>query len=97
MEQSFLDRKQTSAAVAHQATYEAAVKLMHSEKAKSVRSLEESESAAKLYGTSSSAAVACSRAGFVEFGVPFVEVDMGGWEHSQGQLRPSEKPQLSAG
>jgi uncharacterized protein (DUF1501 family) len=80
MEQSFLERKQTPAAVAHQATYEAAVKLMHSEKAKAFDLNKETESATKLYGSSKFGRGCLLARRLVEFGVPFVEVDMGGWD-----------------
>jgi uncharacterized protein (DUF1501 family) len=80
MEQSFLERKKTPAAVAHQATYEAALKLMHSEKAKAFDLNKESESSAKMYGSSKFGRGCLLARRLVEFGVPFVEVDMGGWD-----------------
>jgi len=80
MEKGFVERKQTPAAVAHQATYEAAVKLMHSEKAKAFELSQESESVAAKYGSSKFGRGCLLARRLVEFGVPFVEVDMGGWD-----------------
>jgi uncharacterized protein (DUF1501 family) len=80
MEQSFIERKQTPAAVAHQTTYEAAVKLMHSEKAKAFELSHESSESAALYGASKFGRGCLLARRLVEFGVPFVEVDMGGWD-----------------
>ena len=80
MEQGFIERKQTPAAVAHQTTYEAAVKLMHSEKAKAFELAHESKSSSELYGNSKFGRGCLLARRLVEFGVPFVEVDMGGWD-----------------
>jgi len=80
MEQSFIERKQTPAAIAHQTTYESAVKLMHSEKAKAFELSHESSESAALYGASKFGRGCLLARRLVEFGVPFVEVDMGGWD-----------------
>jgi hypothetical protein len=80
MEKSFLDRKRMDPALAHQSTYNAAVTLMHSEKAKAFEIGLESEKARAAYGDSKFGQGCLLARRLVEFGVPFVEVDMGGWD-----------------
>jgi uncharacterized protein (DUF1501 family) len=80
MERDFLNRKQSNAALAHQTAYEAAVSLMHSEKAKAFELKQEPESIHKEYGTSKFGQGCLLARRLVEFGVPFVEVDLDGWD-----------------
>ncbi|HVJ83389.1 MAG TPA: DUF1501 domain-containing protein [Planctomycetia bacterium] len=80
MEKGFLDRKRAPAAEAHRAAYQAAISLMHSEKAKAFDIGAESESTRSQYGSGKFAQGCLLARRLVEFGVPFVEVDMGGWD-----------------
>jgi uncharacterized protein (DUF1501 family) len=80
MEQSFVQRKQAAAAKAHREAYLSAARLMHSEKARAFDLAREPASVRKAYGTGHFANACLLARRLVEVGVPFVEVDLGGWD-----------------
>ena len=96
MEQSFLERKQTPAAVAHQATYEAAVKLMHSEKAKRLRSQQGERIVRQDVWLIKIRPRVPARSPARRVRRSVRRSRHGGLGHAQGQLRPSEEPEHPA-
>lgn len=80
MEKGFVDRVQAPVAEAHQATYQRAATLMHSKKGKAFDLSEEPASLRDAYGRSRFGEGCLLARRLVEHGVPFVEVQMGGWD-----------------
>jgi len=83
MEDSFYTQFSTVSAKAHKTAYQKAVDLIHSPKAKAFDlALEKAETKAR-YGTGRFADGCLLARRLVEVGVPFVEVNLGGWDTHQ--------------
>jgi len=83
MEKGFQGEYKAGVITDHKTTYERAVKLMHSKEAKAFDlSLEPSANAAK-YGSGKFAEGCLMARRLIEVGVPFVEVNLGGWDTHQ--------------
>jgi hypothetical protein len=80
LEKGFVDRVRSSGAEGHQATYERAAKLMHSEKAKAFDLGQESDSLREAYGKNKFGEGCLMARRLVESGVAFVEVGLNGWD-----------------
>jgi uncharacterized protein (DUF1501 family) len=80
IEKGFVDRIQVPSAQAHQATYQRAAQLMHSEKAKAFEIDQESSATRELYGRSKFGEGCLLARRLVEQGVSFVEVSLGNWD-----------------
>ena len=80
MEAGFVERKRNTAAVAHRATYQAAFNLIHSAKAKAFDIGQEPASVRSAYGSSKFGEGCLMARRLVQIGVPFVEVDLNGWD-----------------
>jgi hypothetical protein len=80
MEQGFLDRKKSNAALAHKTAYDAAHKLMHSAKAKAFDLSAEPASVRSAYGSDKFGEGCLLARRLVEAGVPFVEVNLANWD-----------------
>src|SRR5688572_32380002 len=66
-----------------------------SEKAKAFELSHEKENVASMYGSSKFGRGCLLARRLVEFGVPFVEVDMGGWEDRKSTRLNSSHSQIS--
>lgn len=86
MEQGFLSRTHGEPVAAHREAYKSAVRLMKSSKAKAFDIGAEPESVKKLYGGGKFAEGCMLARKLVETGVPFVEVDLGGWDTHQNNF-----------
>jgi uncharacterized protein (DUF1501 family) len=80
MEQDFLDRTRAAGASAHREMYRAAARLMHSEKVKAFDLDREPASVRNAYGRDRFAESCLLARRLIEVGVPFVEVDLEGWD-----------------
>jgi uncharacterized protein (DUF1501 family) len=80
MEKGFVDRVQAPVAEAHQATYQRAATLMHSKQGKAFDLSDEPSNVRDAYGRSRFGDGCLLARRLVEHGVPFVEVQMGGWD-----------------
>jgi uncharacterized protein (DUF1501 family) len=80
MERGFTGRKQAPAATAHREVYRAAARLMRSAKVKAFDLSAEPPAVRKTYGGSPFGEGCLLARRLVEVGVPFVEVDFGGWD-----------------
>jgi uncharacterized protein (DUF1501 family) len=80
LDQSFIERNQALAAVAHREVYQSAVRLMHSPKVKAFDLTAEQPSLRTAYGTSRFAQACLLARRLVEVGVPFIEIDLDGWD-----------------
>lgn len=80
MEKGFVDRVQAPVAEAHQATYQRAASLMHSKQGKAFDLSEEPAALREAYGKNRFGEGCLLARRLVEHGVPFVEVQMGGWD-----------------
>lgn len=80
IEKGFVERVQTPSAQAHQATYQRAAQLMHSEKAKAFDINQEPASMRDAYGRSKFGEGCLLARRLVETGVSFVEVTLGNWD-----------------
>ena len=98
-EQRLLEQYGAEAINAHRATYQKAVRLLHSNKARAFEIDQESEAARKMYGDSQFGKGCLLARRLVEFGVPFVEVTLGGWDDHGGAAGPIKKrsPALDMG
>ncbi len=80
MEKAFYHEYQAEAVVDHQTTVDRAVKLMKSKEAKAFDLMAEPAKAKEAYGTGKFAEGVLMARRLVEVGVPFVEVNLGGWD-----------------
>lgn len=80
IEKGFVERIQTPAAQSHQATYQRAAMLMHSQKAKAFDLSQEPGSVQDAYGRNKFGEGCLLARRLVEHGVSFVEVSLGGWD-----------------
>lgn len=83
MEQSFSDRKQALAVQAHRDVYHSAARLMHSARLRAFDLTQEPASVRQSYGAGAFAEGCLLARRLIEVGVPFVEVDMEGWDTHQ--------------
>lgn len=83
MEKAFYHEYQTGAAVDHQTTVERAVKLMRSKEAKAFDLSAEPAKGKEAYGSGKFAEGVLMARRLIEIGVPFVEVNLGGWDTHQ--------------
>jgi hypothetical protein len=80
MDERFAERKQVAAARAHREAYRSAARLMRSEKARAFDLSQEPASVRKSYGSGRFSEGCLLARRLIEVGVPFVEVDLGGWD-----------------
>jgi hypothetical protein len=80
LEKGFVDRVQTPSAQAHQATYQRAAQLMHSPKARAFDLSQEPATLRDAYGRNAFGDGCLLARRLVEFGVSFIEVQLGGWD-----------------
>lgn len=80
LERDFIGRKRSAAAQAHLATYQSAARLIHASKAKAFELDAEPAVVRQAYGTDPFGNGCLLARRLVETGVPFVEVDLGGWD-----------------
>src|SRR4029077_9931368 len=73
---------------AHQKGYQKAVQLMHSEKSKAFDLAKEPAAVRTAYGESAFGRGCLLARRLVEIGVPFVEVQLGGWDTHRGAAAP---------
>ncbi|WP_234824359.1 DUF1501 domain-containing protein [Bremerella cremea] len=83
IESGFVSQNRGPAAVDHAKILDKTVKLMKSEQMKAFRVNEEPEQMKELYGNDSFGRGCLLARRLVEAGVPFVEVDLGGWDNHQ--------------
>ena len=83
MEKAFYHDYQATAAVDHKTTFDRAVRLMRSKEAKAFDLSGEPAKAKEGYGTGKFAEGVLMARRLVEIGVPFVEVNLGGWDTHQ--------------
>ncbi|PQO46394.1 DUF1501 domain-containing protein [Blastopirellula marina] len=83
IEDGFLNQKRGPAAEDHAKILNKTVKLMKSEQMKAFRVNEEPEEMKELYGNDGFGRGCLLARRLVEAGVPFVEVDLGGWDNHQ--------------
>jgi uncharacterized protein (DUF1501 family) len=83
MEKAFYHEYQTAAAVDHKTTIDRAVKLMRAKEAKAFDLSDEPSKAKEKYGSGKFAEGCLMARRLVEVGVPFVEVNLGGWDTHQ--------------
>jgi hypothetical protein len=86
LEQSFLTRTHGEPVEAHRDAYKSAVRLMKSSKAKAFDIASEPDSVKKLYGDHKFGEGCMLARRLVQIGVPFVEVDLGGWDTHQNNF-----------
>ncbi|HEX3997246.1 MAG TPA: DUF1501 domain-containing protein [Pirellulales bacterium] len=80
LDENFAERNKAPAAVAHREVYQSAVRLMHSPKVKAFDLTAESPALRAAYGTSRFAQACLLARRLVEVGVPFIEIDLDGWD-----------------
>ncbi len=80
LDKSFVERKNSTSAIAHREVYLAAERLMHSNKVKAFDLSAETPSLRSAYGTSKFSEACLLARRLVEVGVPFVEIDLDGWD-----------------
>lgn len=90
-EQRLLDQYGADAINAHRTTYQKAVRLLNSSKARAFEIDQESEATRQLYGDSQFGKACLLARRLVEFGMPFVEVTLGGWDDHGGAANPIKK------
>jgi len=83
LEKGFIDQNRGQAAVDHGKILQKTVSLMKSEQMKAFRVMEEPSSMTELYGNNNFGRGCMLARRLVESGVPFVEVDLGGWDNHQ--------------
>jgi hypothetical protein len=83
MEKAFYHDYQATAAVDHQTTMDRAVRLMKSKEAKAFDIASEPAKVKEKYGSGKFAEGVLMARRLVEVGVPFVEVNLGGWDTHQ--------------
>jgi hypothetical protein len=80
LEQGFVDRVRTPSVEAHQATYRRAAQLMRSSRARAFDLNQEPSALRDAYGRNSFGQGCLLARRLVEYGVSFVEVQLGGWD-----------------
>ncbi|MBI1248652.1 DUF1501 domain-containing protein [bacterium] len=83
IERGFVDQNRGPAAADHAKILDKTVKLMTSDQMKAFKVSEEPEEMKELYGTDNFGRGCMLARRLVEAGVPFVEVDLGGWDNHQ--------------
>ena len=83
IEKGFIDQNRGQAAVDHAKILDKTVKLMTSEQMKAFKVMEEPQAMKELYGENNFGRGCMLARRLVEAGVPFVEVDLGGWDNHQ--------------
>ncbi len=83
IETGFISQNRGQAAVDHAKILDKTVKLMSSEQMKAFRVMEEPDAMTELYGNNGFGRGCMLARRLVEAGVPFVEVDLGGWDNHQ--------------
>jgi hypothetical protein len=84
LDKAFLSDYQANSTRAHQASFQKALQLMHSDKTKAFELGHESDSVRDAYGRNRFGQGCLLARRLVESGVPFVEVALGGWDTHQG-------------
>jgi hypothetical protein len=100
IETNFINSKRGESPKAHSEVYEKAVNLMKSEQMKAFKVTEETMETQEKYGRNPFGQGLLMARRLVETGVPFVEVDMGGWDlHNDvfNTLRTQRLPVLDRG
>lgn len=100
IEGNFIKSNRGDLPKAHKDVYTKAVSLMNSDQTKAFRVDEEPAELQEAYGRNNFGRGLLMARRLVETGVPFVEVDMGGWDLHQGvfnSLRDRQAPMLDAG
>ncbi len=97
IETGFINRTRGSAATEHQKVLKKTLDLMTSEQMEAFRVEKEPEEMKELYGTNGFGQGCLLARRLVEAGVPFIEVDLGGWDNHNGIhtiLSDTKLPQL---
>jgi len=97
IEKRFIGEERGGSARDHAKVLDRAVKLMTSEQMKAFKIDEEPEAVRERYGTTGFGRGCLMARRLVEQGVPFVEVDLGGWDNHQGifnTLADNKLPEL---
>ncbi|MHC4877455.1 MAG: DUF1501 domain-containing protein [Planctomycetota bacterium] len=100
IEQSFIHSKRGELPAAHSDIYQSAVNLMTSSQMKAFNVADEPPEVAEKYGDTNFGRGLLMARRLVETGVPFVEVNMGGWDLHAGvfdALRTTQLPTLDQG
>ena len=84
IEKKFIGEKRGGTAEDHQKVLEKTVRLMTSKQMKAFKVMEEPKDIQEKYGTTGFGRGCLLARRLVEAGVPFVEVDLGGWDMHQG-------------
>jgi uncharacterized protein (DUF1501 family) len=84
IEKKFIGEKRGGSAEDHQKVVEKTVRLMTSQQMKAFKVMEEPKEVQEKYGTTGFGRGCLLARRLVEAGVPFVEVDLGGWDMHQG-------------
>jgi uncharacterized protein (DUF1501 family) len=84
IERKFIGEKRGGSAEDHQKVVEKTVRLMTSQQMKAFKVMEEPKELQEKYGTTGFGRGCLLARRLVEAGVPFVEVDLGGWDMHQG-------------
>ena len=84
IEKRFIGEKRGGSAEDHQKVVEKTVRLMTSQQMKAFKVMEEPKDVQEKYGTTGFGRGCLLARRLVEAGVPFVEVDFGGWDMHQG-------------
>jgi hypothetical protein len=87
MEQAFHREYGADSINDHKTTYERAVRLMHSKEAKAFELSDEPAASAAKYGSGNFAQGVLMARRLIEVGVPFVEVNLGGWDTHQDNFK----------
>lgn len=97
IESGFINRTRGSAASEHQKVLKKTLDLMTSDQMEAFRVEKEAEETKEMYGTNGFGQGCLLARRLVEAGVPFVEVDLGGWDNHNGifpTLADTKLPQL---
>jgi uncharacterized protein (DUF1501 family) len=84
IENRFIGEKRGGSAEDHQKVVEKTIRLMTSQQMKAFKAMEEPKEVQEKYGTTGFGRGCLLARRLVEAGVPFVEVDLGGWDMHQG-------------
>jgi hypothetical protein len=91
LDRTFLGKYGADPIVAHQKGYQKAVQLMHSAKSKAFDLANEPAEVRTAYGNSAFGRGCLLARRLVEIGVPFVEVQLGGWDTHKGAADPVKR------
>ncbi len=92
IEKGFIDEKRGAAATDHQAVLRKTLNLMTSQQMEAFKTNKEPASVQERYGNDAFGRGCLMARRLVEVGVPFVEVDLGGWDN-HGNIFPTLKDQ----